>query len=225
MNTEPDVIRASAGGPGRAAGAGPGLLAGYVACLLLPMVLAAALPLLPGLARIYLIKLPLVLLVGEAALVFALLLLPLFGSPAGSPGLSGAAAGGLLGAVALPFLVAARTTSPAGLGYVVLLALLVACTAGGVAAAAAAWGTRGAALAVALSCLPALLAHPARDVYPPLAVLARLCPLEAAAGLASTSGGGWAGFLPGLVLLISAVALGRKRPSEAATPGDRPEES
>ena len=154
---------------------GPGLLCAAAAALLSPLLLAALFPLLPPLARSYALKLPLPALEIQCALAFALFLLPLFRAPApgeANPVLVGLVRGAFLGAVALPFVLAARIVWPVPVGRILAGCLLVAGAGAGAAGATAAFRARGMATAVALAGLPPLLGFLARDVYPRLAWLA-----------------------------------------------------
>ncbi len=202
--------------PVPSAAPGPGLLAASVGALLLPVLLAALFASLPGIARIYVLKLPLPLLAVECALLFGVLVLPLFAAPPAdrvNPGLTGLLRGGLLALTALPFVLVARVVAPVPLGAVLTCCLLVGVTGAGAGATAAAFRSRGLAAAITLMSLPALLGFLATDVYPRLEWLTGLSPFYAAHSAMTGSGGWWPGFLPGLALLAVGFAVrGRGSP-------------
>ena len=191
---------------------GPALLAAAAAVLLAPIVLAALYPLLPALLRSYLIRLPLPVLEVEFALAFALFGLPLFNAPDAdgrSPVLTGLARGLFLGAVALPFLLAARIAWPVPAGAVLAGCLLVAALGAGSVAAAARFGTGGLVLAIALAALPGLFGYLAVDVCAPLVRLGRLSPFVAAEMAARGEAAWGLGLLPGVALLAAVLASPR----------------
>jgi hypothetical protein len=119
--------------------------------------------------------------------------------------------------LALPFVLAAQLVQPVGWGGAVGGCLLLAVTASGSAAAAAALGARGTVLSVALCCLTALVGFVAWDVYPRMMWLQGVSPFVAAARVISSGGSWWAGFLPGVALLALGFAV---RGARAAGPDD-----
>jgi hypothetical protein len=185
------------------------MAAAYCATLLAALLAAAGLGLLPGWCADLLRRAGLPVLVGQAALGFSVFGLALFPSPGAerrNPGLTGLGRGAFLGAMALPFVLAARMVSPLPVTAAAGLALLIAVTAAGSAAAGAAYRSRGAAAAAAAVCLPGLLGFLAGDVFPRAAWLSEVSPFVAAAGLPAAGSGWWAGTIPGLGLLAAALA-------------------
>jgi len=192
----------------------PLLLAVLAAFMLVPLCLAAGIALLPELLRTYVLILPLPVLLAETFTIFSLLVLPLFCAGdrgAGNAGLLGVLRGSLCATVAMLLVVLARVAGPVSTGNLLLIWLLMAVVSSGAGAASAAWGARGALLAIGLSCLPGLAGYFARDVYPAAILLMRLSPIAEIARVAGGGGVGWACFLPGLGLISAGFTVRSRR--------------
>jgi hypothetical protein len=191
----------------------PAAIALLLVFAMMPLVLAAGMPLLPEVLRGYLVSLPLPVLVAEFALLFMIFVHPLMISGRGEcprQSAAGICRGLLLGCLAMPFMIAAREVRPLGGADAAWIGLLIVVTGAGAASASLAWGPKGAALCVALCCLPGVIGYVAQDVYPAMSWSMRVCPL---AELASAEAGGpsWLAFLPGLVLAVAGLAAGRPK--------------
>ena len=206
---------------------GPGFIAACCGALILPIAFGALLPRLPEAGQTYLLKLDLPVLVSGSGVLFAVLVLPLFAAPQANesaPWLTGLARGGAVAALTLPFVAIARTVNPCHWAAVPVCAFIVGLTAAGVSSAAAAWKSRGVAVAAALICLPGLIGWVALDVFPALAWLRWMTPFAAAARAAADPhpASWWPGAVPGVVLFSLAVALARRPQGEATGKAAQP---
>jgi hypothetical protein len=201
----------------------PGLLglAVYAAMLLVPAFCAVLLPRLPAALGSHIADGSLVMLGALSGLMFCCFGVPLC-RPAGNPLVCGVACGLVLGSVALPLLAALRLVEPLALATLIWLAAVLGCTAMGAAAASAAWGAAGGAVAVLVLAVPAVSGVFLADLLPAAAWLSGFSPLVAVRRLAESGGGAaaaWQACLSGLLLAVGACL--RQNGVKSGRPGRR----